>query len=303
MGGASARRRQRRTTTTHVVSLRGAEHAWGVGTPNNLDAKPTRVTRPDASVVDMGYDASGRMSTLTMPGGAMGFGYHPTTGKLTSVTGPYGVNLGYAYDGSLLTGTTWSGAVTGSVGRTYDNFFRVATETVNGLAATRATFGYDNDGLVTSVATPGGTMTLAYDPAAPRLTGTTLGNVTDSRTYDAFGQVGTYTARFGTDVLYDVTYTRDALGRIQAKDETIQGEQKLTEYGYDQVGRLVTVADDGLLVRQYTYDDNGNRTVFEDVENGTTTLGVYDAQDRMLTYGEFRTRTRRTGRRGRRRIR
>jgi YD repeat-containing protein len=253
----------------------------------DLDGKPTQVTRPDGSIVGMSYDASGRMDALTMPGGAMTFGYHPTTGKLVSATGPYGVNLGYAYDGNLLTSTTWSGAVTGSVNRTYDNFFRVATETVNGVAATQATFGYDNDGLITSVATPAGSMALTYDPAAPRLQTTTLGGVTDERTYDTFGQLHTYTAKFGSTVLYDVTYSRDALGRIIAKDETVQGDHKLSEYSYDQVGRLISVAENGNTVRGYVYDDNGNRTEFDDVEHGTTVTGTYDAQDRMLTYGTF----------------
>jgi RHS repeat-associated protein len=251
----------------------------------DLDGHPTTVTRPDGSTVTMGYDSSGRMQTVTLPGGTMTLGYNATTGKLTSATGPYGVNLAYGYDGNLLTSTTWSGGVTGSVARTYDNFFRVATETVNGQAATKATLGYDNDGLVTSVATPAGSMSLTYDTTAPRLQTTTLGSVTDSRTYDQFGQVATYTAKFGTTVLYDVSYVRDPLGRIQQKTETIQGTTKVTQYGYDQVGRLITVAENGATVRQYTYDDNGNRTRFDDVQHSTSTTGTYDAQDRLLTYG------------------
>jgi RHS repeat-associated protein len=251
----------------------------------DLDGHPTTVTRPDGSTVTLGYDSSGRTQSVTLPGGSMTFGYDATTGKLTSVSGPYAANLAYAYDGNLLTSTTWSGGVSGSVMRTYDNFFRVATETVNGQAATKATLGYDNDGLVTSVATPAGSMSLTYDPTAPRLQTTTLGSVTDTRTYDQFGQVATYTANFGTTVLYDVSYVRDALGRIQQKTETIQGTTTVTQYGYDQVGRLVTVTENGVMVRQYTYDDNGNRTRFDDVEHGTGRSGTYDAQDRLLSYG------------------
>ena len=214
----------------------------------DLDGHPTEVDRADGSAVTMGYDSSGRMRTVTLPTGTETLGYSATTGRLTSATGPYGVNLAYAYDGRLLTGTTWTGAVAGSVTRTYDNFFRISTETIDGQAATTATLGYDADGLVTSVATPAGSMALTYDPAAPRLTGTTLGGVTDARTYDQFGQIATYDAKFGTSTLYDVSYVRDALGRIQEKTETIQGDTTVTEYGYDQVGRLISVAEDGAVV-------------------------------------------------------
>ena len=132
----------------------------------DIDGHPTSVARPDGSTVTMGYDSFGRMKTVTLPTGTMTLGFDPVTSNLVSAAGPYGVNFAYGYDGRLLTNTTWSGAVAGSVGRTYDSFFRVATETVNGQAATAATFGYDNDGLITSVATPAGSMALTYD--APR---------------------------------------------------------------------------------------------------------------------------------------
>ena len=48
-----------------------------------------------------------------------------------TIASPSGVGLSYAYDGSLLTGTTWTGPVAGSVTRTYDPDFQVATERVN----------------------------------------------------------------------------------------------------------------------------------------------------------------------------
>ena len=67
-----------------------------------------------------------------------------------------------------LKSTRWIGAISGSVSRTYDNHFCVATETVNGQASTQATFGYDNDGLVSSVATRGGAMSSTYDPLCKR---------------------------------------------------------------------------------------------------------------------------------------
>ena len=72
-------------------------------------------------------------------------------------------------------------------------------------------FGYDNDDLLTSA----GPMTVTRDPATGFVTGTTLGAISESRTYDAFGAEKTYTVTANGATLYAVDYgTRDALGRI-----------------------------------------------------------------------------------------
>ena len=109
----------------------------------------------------------------------------------------------------------WAGAVTGQVGWTYDKSMKLVQETVNGSGVS---FGYDADGVMTKA----GLMTLGYNSAA-LLTSTTLGSVTDAWTYDAYGAQATYAAKYGTTALFSDTYTRDALGRITAKSETVQG--------------------------------------------------------------------------------
>ena len=99
----------------------------------NPDRQLTQVTRPDGQTLTLDYEPTGgRLTTLTAPTGQTTFTYHPTTGNLATITSPGGVGLSYTYDGSLLTGTTWTGPVAGSVTRTYDTDFRVATESVNG---------------------------------------------------------------------------------------------------------------------------------------------------------------------------
>jgi YD repeat-containing protein len=65
----------------------------------------------------------------------------------------------------------------GSVTRTYDTDFRVATESVNG--GNSVTFQYDPDSLLTGA----GALTLTRHAQHGLLTGTTLGNVTDTYTY------------------------------------------------------------------------------------------------------------------------
>lgn len=63
--------------------------------------------------------------------------------------------------------------------------------------------------------------------------------------------------------------------------ETVEGVQTVYDYGYDGAGRLVEVKQDGVITDHYRYDANGNRL------SHNTTPGTYDAQDRLLSYGDF----------------
>jgi len=108
----------------------------------NADKQLTRVTRPDGGVLSYTYDAAGRLNTLTIPAGQYGYSYN-AAGKLSSVTAPGGIDLDYSYNGSLLTGVTWSGGISGSVGFGYDNDFRVNQVSVNG--ANPVSYQYDDD--------------------------------------------------------------------------------------------------------------------------------------------------------------
>ena len=116
---------------------------------------------------------------------------------------------------------------------------------------------YDNDGL---------------------LTGTTLGSATTSTTYNPFGEQASETAAYGSTTQYGATYTRDPLGRITTKQETIEGVTSTYDYAYDLAGRLIEVKTDGAITASYSYDANGNRT------EGTLSA-TYDEQDRLLTWG------------------
>ena len=87
----------------------------------NQDRQLTQVQRPDGQSLTLDYEPTGgRLSTLTAPTGQTTFTYHPTSGNVASIANPGGTTLSYSYDGSLLTGTTWTGPVAGSVTRTYD---------------------------------------------------------------------------------------------------------------------------------------------------------------------------------------
>ncbi|VAW89405.1 hypothetical protein MNBD_GAMMA17-1201, partial [hydrothermal vent metagenome] len=195
------------------------------------------------------------------------YGYDATSGQLSSVTAPDGSNLVYTYDGFLLTNTTWSGAVTGMVSNSYNDDFQLVGLSVG---ADNIAYSYDNDGLLTVA----GALTLTRDVQNGLLTGTTLGSVTTNTSYNTFGEQATETAAFDSTAQYAASYTRDALGRITTRQETIEDVTVTYGYTYGHGGRLIEVKTDSTLTATFGYDTNGNRTE-----------GTYDAQDRLLTWG------------------
>ena len=171
----------------------------------NADRQLTRITRPDGQLVNFDYDPAGRLGVLTLPSGQRVYSYTATTGQLTSLTASDGGTLSYSYTGALLTQTTWAGEVAGTVNRSYDNDFRVTTLSVNG--SNPITFQYDNDSLLTQA----GTLTLSRNTQNGLLTGTALGNVTDTVGYNAFGELASYAAASsGTASLYGPVHPRHA---------------------------------------------------------------------------------------------
>jgi RHS repeat-associated protein len=243
----------------------------------NLDRQLVQVTRPNGTTLDVGYDGAGRLGTVTSPRGQLGFSYLPATGHLATITAPDGGTVTYSYDGSLLTGETWSGSVAGSVQYAYDKDFRLTSQRINGEVL--ATFQYDADGLLTQA----GALTLIRHPQHGLLTGSTVGQITDIRTLNTFGELERYRAAFRGINIFATHYVRDALGRITQKAETLDGQTNIDTYEYDRAGRLTRVQRNGSPVAAYAYDGNGNRLSYNSPE-GTVT-GTYDVQDRLTQYG------------------
>ena len=246
----------------------------------NLDRQQTDVTRPDGLSISSEYGATtGRLDSITSPLGTTSYTYD-SAGRVDTATSPDGEMLGYEYDGPLLTRQAWTGTVNGSVEYVYNNNLRIERETVNG--ADPIDYVYDDDGLMTQA----GDMAIARDAASGRITGTTLDQVTTSTTYNEFGELETYTARFDTTVLFATVYERDQLGRIIQITETVEGSTLVKGYEYDDAGRLWRVYEDTVLMREYTYDDNGNRLAVLDGRGVVIESGTHDAQDRLLSYGD-----------------
>ncbi|HEY2091288.1 MAG TPA: BPSL0067 family protein [Thermoanaerobaculia bacterium] len=241
----------------------------------NGDRQVTQITRPDGQLINFQYDMAGRVATVADAFATRTFGYDASKGSLSSISSTDGNTLSFAYDGDLVKTVAWAGNVSGNVSFAYDSNFRIISENVNG--ANTISFGYDNDDLLTSA----GALTIRRDAATGFVTGTTVANLTDSYTYNPFGEATTYDLKFSGSSIVTLNYTRDNGGRILQKSETVNGQTSSTTYGYDNSGRLSDVTTSSGMTH-YGYDDNGNRTAVQTASGSIT--ATYDNQDRLTTY-------------------
>jgi RHS repeat-associated protein len=205
-------------------------------------------------------------------------------------------------DQEVLRAQTWSGPeVAGRVSYSYGSARRLSGLSIDNGAS--VSYGYDNDSLLTSATVEGTRFDLIRNPANGLLEGTGVGGVTDSWTHNAFAEPTAYSARRAGSTLFETSYGRDRLGRIETRSESAAGSSFSEAYGYALSGRLDTVHRAGALVSDYGFDDNGNRTSHRigpasplrgqswsclgalPVTGDTTISGSYDAQDRMTAYG------------------
>jgi YD repeat-containing protein len=158
-------------------------------------------------------------------------------------------------------------------------------------------FNYDNDGLLTNA----GALAMVYNSLNGLLTGTMMDFVTDS--YNNFGEVSNYNAKFGSTDLFNSVYLRDSLacppslgrGRITTKTETVLGDTNKFDHKYNRIGYLVEVERNDTLISKYEYDANGNRTkqisLNQQITLYDTVTADYDDQDRLLRYGNKKLAT------------
>jgi len=243
----------------------GGNAQWSYDADHNL----TTFTRPDGGAIDLTYTDNGfRLNGVTLSRGARGLTYD-TAGRIQSLSDPSGITLTYDYDGPLLTRRTQSGPVAGAVEFTYNPDWLVGSILVNG--AYSATLHYDDDDLLIQ----SGDLVISRNSNNGLVTGSQLGNVSDTWAHNVYAEAISYTAAYNSAAVYRIDFERDVRGRITRKIETIGGVTSIFDYTYDPAGRLRQVRKDGVLIGDYTYDSNGNRV------SANSVSATYDAQDRL----------------------
>ncbi|TGG89401.1 hypothetical protein E4656_19895 [Natronospirillum operosum] len=246
----------------------------------NLDRQLTEKIRPDGASINLSYgDTSGLLEAITLDTGSYLYEYFGAddpihSGQLKRLTAPGGQQIDYEYDGFLLTGTDWSGTVEGALGYEYNHYFEPISQSINGDTLS---WQYNEDSQVTEA----GDLSFQYHPGNALLTGTSLDNLDTNRSYNDLGELSAYSASHSGSSVFQYSLQRDEAGRIVGKTETINGTTVEYQYRYDQNDRLDQVIRNGEVVGAWQYDDNGNRTH----ENGTQ-IAQYDAQDRLIQYGD-----------------
>ncbi|GGS22538.1 polymorphic toxin-type HINT domain-containing protein [Actinokineospora fastidiosa] len=247
------------------------------------------------------YDAAGRATLLTAPGGVTrsrvydglgrltretGAGAEAATldrvltydqvGRVTTLSAPGGTNL-YEYNdrGMLLSASGPSGNA--SFG--YDDDGRMISRTD---AAGTMGFGY-RDGRLVSIqdGVSGASMSVAYTAAGEVDTIDYGGGVARKFTYDDFGRTTADVTRDAANaVVASVSYSYDLNHRLTGKATTGTADPGEQTYGYDQLGRLTSWTADG-VTKSYGWDAAGNR-----VRNGDKTA-AYDQRNRLLSDGDY----------------
>ncbi len=289
------------------------------------ETDPNNQGKTNPAVTSHGYDASNRLlQTVDRLAGVTTYDYD-VNDRLQEVRAPNAATTQYTYDdlGNVLREQSPD---RGTLTYIYDAAGNVRA--VTDARAVTAAYAYDALNRLTAIDYPGTTedVTYTYDSAPGCAFG--LGRLctvqdesgTTTYAYDAFGNLAeqkktelgiTYTTRYTHDagnrltgITYPdgrvLTYTRDAIGRIQSASLTINGVvtslvtnrtyradglltaqifgNGLTEArsGYDLQGRLGQQSLGTLDTRTYGYDPNGNLIAHP-------TLGVlnYDALDRL----------------------
>jgi RHS repeat-associated protein len=256
----------------------------------NLDKQLTSIVRPDTQSAAFTYGSTtGLLNQITLARGNINYTYQTNTDLVSRADSADGIRSNFTYYGNDLKSE--------ELRRSSDDFLYAMIQYGFDADHRKVTRGIRGNFPVFSTITTTlnddnkpsqiGTMALTYTYPSGRLQNTTLDKISDARTYDALGNLESYTASYNPTsgsptVLYSYTLTRDIASRIIGKSETIQGVTSTYVYSYDTVGRLTTVTKNGSAYSSYAYDDNGNRV--SGAVNGVAFAATYDAQDRLSTY-------------------
>jgi RHS repeat-associated protein len=251
----------------------------GSATVFRPDGKLDFVADANGNKVTAGYDATGRLVTLTHSDGeALTIAYN-AAGLIASVTDARGRGTTYGYDASnqyLTTVTAYDSRVTRYTYQTdTTSAARYALTSIAAPDGTHVNYEYDTSGRVSTISKDGRAerVTLAYGPGG-QVTATDALNHTTTydydqrglliRTIDPLGRItsSTFDNQFNLTSVTDprgqvATFQYDALGNVSSSTD-VMGNTTQFQYTQDRFDRLARVTDANGNPMSYAYDAKGN---------------------------------------------
>ncbi len=251
------------------------------------DRRIDKITRPNGDVIDYVYDSSkGYLKKIISPEGEYKRNHNSSTDQLKRIVAPSGVKTWFGYKADLLrtVNTNYDDKITANF--FWHNNLKMAGKKLTLKPAgvfSRITYKYDEDELLRKV----GDLVIERYPETGFVEKIKLNGTYEFVGHSSsFGELSRRALWTNGSLHFKETYVRDNLGRITERVETLLGNATPDTYNYyyDYIGKLKQVDKNGVELRKYLYDLNGNRTGIE--EGGVViTAGAYDDEDRILTYG------------------
>jgi RHS repeat-associated protein len=273
------------------------------GTITKVTETANSVTRTTTST----YDTAGRPKTTAISGGVgtavpdITTTYDPDNGHVATVTSN-GQTITHTYD-QLGREISYNDGAGNTASTQYDALDRPVKTTDSAPSTTTYTYDTSKDprGVETSrTDSAAGTFAATYDADGALATESLPGGYTLSVTQDETGLETSrvYTRDNDSTVVASDIADRSALGQT-VTDVSSNGQTRVHSYSYDAAGRLSradsTGPDGACTRRDYTFDDNGNRTALatatSDVgsactsSGATTTSYAIDSADRLVNSG------------------
>ncbi|GEM_PF-504202 len=238
------------------------------------DRRVTDIELPSGEFITNNY-IGGKLDSTVTPERTTTYTY--TCGSTIDEIVTGSEKLNYDYDGELVTSITYSGELNQSISYGYNNDFMVDEMTYPGIATP---VGYDNDGLLTSI--HGYTIDRFESHGMPRRVYNS--NLNRAYTYNGYGDVDSISQAIG-DTSITTSFTHNLAGQIKTRTDVVDTPSGTRtdsyQYFYDNRNRLEQVKLNNVVIEEYDYDSNGNRSVYSSTRAGLAGTSTYNDDDQL----------------------
>lgn len=253
----------RMVTKSYTLGVATETYSYTYGTDAPSKGKLVRVSKDDNTCLEYGYDALGRVSSVTrhISGTSYTHTYsYDADGKLETVEFPDGFTLRREYD-------TYGRLKCLKDNSTGEEIYSVASR--NKLGQPKVCWFGNETGVRYSYDDAGKPTNIRYGYRMfEQLRDSVESNQDNNENRDGAINPGIDDPEMPIDPgLYcyvgsqysDLSYTYNGNGYIVAKEESVNNQQE--EYGYDGLGRLTSFTVNGIIAYDFEYDNSGNMTM------------------------------------------